>query len=178
MRDELDVVVGVAASLQQRLEFHQVGDGVEVGRRLLAAEAAVEVGADADVPGVAGQLADVVDVIDERRASRRRSRASFCRGPSRDDHPGVERRADDRAAVDERADLLVVELPLVGTSERQLLWLAQTGPSKDRAPPESFVGEVGGVEDDAQPLHLAQQLAAESIEAAGGVRALRITPGP
>ena len=33
-----------------------------------------------------------------------------------------------RAAGDQRLDLLVGELPRVGTSARQLLWLAHTGP--------------------------------------------------
>ena len=63
MRDLLDVLLTVAARREQRGEPGQIGDGVEVGRALFAAEPAVEIGADAAVAGVAGDLADVIDVI-------------------------------------------------------------------------------------------------------------------
>ena len=73
----------------------------EVDDGLLGAEGAVEIAADAGVARVAGDLADVIDVVDERcRASRRPLAASSCRAPSRHQHPGVERRADDRATAD------------------------------------------------------------------------------
>ena len=45
----------------------QVGDRVEVVGRLFAPVAAVEVGADRGVAGIAGQLANVVDVVDDAR---------------------------------------------------------------------------------------------------------------
>ena len=69
----------------------------DVGRALLAAECAVEIGADAAVPRVAGDLADAIDVIDHRierdaRAFRRRLSAH----PPGHEHPGVERGADHR----------------------------------------------------------------------------------
>ena len=64
MRDELDVGGAVAACGEQRGQLREVGDRRDVGRALLAAEAAVEIRADAAVPGVAGNLADVVDVVD------------------------------------------------------------------------------------------------------------------
>ena len=79
-----DVVVGIAARLRSKSGiFVQVGDRLDVRRALLAAEGAVEVRADHAVPCVAGDLADVIDVIDhavERHAGalrRGRPRTQF-----------------------------------------------------------------------------------------------------
>src|SRR5262245_47381303 len=56
----------VAALAQQVGELLQVGNRVEIQRRLLLAETAVEVRAQRRVLGVAGQLTDAVNVIDDR----------------------------------------------------------------------------------------------------------------
>ena len=64
MRDELDVGGAVTARGEQGGDFRQVRDRRDVGRALLAAEAAVEVGSDAAMVRVAGDLTDVIDVID------------------------------------------------------------------------------------------------------------------
>jgi hypothetical protein len=58
-----EVVGAVAALREEVVELREVGDAVEVERRLLGAVAAVEIGADADVARVAGELADVVNVL-------------------------------------------------------------------------------------------------------------------
>ena len=60
------------------------------------------------VARVAGDLADVIDVVDdrlERHAGGLRRR--FAADPAGHHHPGVERRADDRAALDQPLDLIV-----------------------------------------------------------------------
>ena len=71
MEDFDDVVVAVATGFQDRGEQLQVGDGIEFLGRLLVSEAAVEVGADGDVIGVAGDLADVINMIDDIRIGNR-----------------------------------------------------------------------------------------------------------
>ena len=43
---------------------------------------------------------------------------------------------------------------------------------------EAVVAQVRGVEDDAEPLHLAQQLAAARAEIAGRVGAVGVDAGP
>ena len=48
---------------QDCVEFLQVRDAIEPGGRLLGAEAAVQVAADGRVVRIAGELADVVDVV-------------------------------------------------------------------------------------------------------------------
>ena len=53
----------VAARREERAEFLQIGNAVEIQRRLLGAVAAVQVAADADMLRVARELADVVDVL-------------------------------------------------------------------------------------------------------------------
>src|SRR5687768_3643343 len=60
--DLLDVGRGEAAREQALAELGHVGSGDDLLRDLLAAEAAVEVRADGDVVGAAGQVADVLDV--------------------------------------------------------------------------------------------------------------------
>src|SRR5215208_8303898 len=62
VRDRLDVVLPIATARQERRDPCEVRDGLDVRRGLLATESAVEIAADAHVPHVAGDLADVVDV--------------------------------------------------------------------------------------------------------------------
>ena len=58
-----DVGGGIAALREEIVELREVGDAVEIERRLLGAVAAVEISADADVARVVGELADVVNVL-------------------------------------------------------------------------------------------------------------------
>ena len=55
----------VATALEHVDESLQVGNRVEVGRKLVGADTSVEVAADADVLSIACQLANVNDVVDE-----------------------------------------------------------------------------------------------------------------
>src|SRR5262249_18420485 len=105
----------VAAAAQQLGQPLQVGNGVEVPRRLLAAKAAVEVGADGRVPAVGGDVADAVDVIDDvLQPDADVLGPGLAAHPAGHHHPGVQGAADDGAAADEPADLLVGQLALVG----------------------------------------------------------------
>ena len=49
-KNAADVFFGVTALLEDAVQFLQIGDGIEVARRLFGAKAAIEVGADAAVP--------------------------------------------------------------------------------------------------------------------------------
>ena len=82
--------------------------------------------------GVAGDLADVVDVVDqpiERHA--RVLRGAPPPLPARHDHPGVERNANHGAPLDQRADLIVGELPVV-RHERAAVGVARPHRSAER----------------------------------------------
>ena len=145
--------------------------------RLLAAVAAVQVGADAAVPRVAGQLADVVHVVDHvRQLHAGLLRRGLAAHPAGHHHPGVERaRRSPRRARSSALICSSVNCRWSGTSARQLLWLAQTGPSKHfQRLPKALVAQVRGVEDDAQPLHFGEQFAAEAVSPPAGVRARRV----
>src|SRR5262249_47585422 len=63
VKDGGDVGGRVAAGLKKGGKFLQIGDGIELGGDLFGPEAAVEVGSDGDVIAVAGDLADVVNVV-------------------------------------------------------------------------------------------------------------------
>ena len=81
----------------------QVGDRVQVVGGLLLAEAAIQIGPQAAMPGVADELADVIGVIDDVF-----ERNGFGNGdadlPAGFEHPVVERGADHRAPRDERLE--------------------------------------------------------------------------
>src|SRR2546429_6533300 len=99
----------------------------------------------------ARDLANMVDMLDDflqgqTRALRRRLLAH----PAGDQHPGIQRRANHRAALDERLDLLVAELPIV-RHERATILVAcphRTGEQIKRFP-EAVIAEMCHVEYDA-----------------------------
>src|SRR5262245_22848249 len=108
VHDAFDGDLRVAALLQQVGQPLQVGDRIQVHRRLLAAKAAVEVGADGGVAMVTCKLADAVDMIDDAvELDTRRFGRRLAADPTGHHHPGVERRADDGPAVDQALNLMV-----------------------------------------------------------------------
>ena len=130
--------------------------------------------------GVAGQLADVVDVVDqavERDAGALRRR--LAAHPAGHDHPGVEGGADDRAAGDELAELVVVELAVV-VDDRAAVRVA--GPHRPaemiERVAEALVAEMRGIENHAEPIHLAHELAAARAEVSLRVGALCVDAWP
>jgi hypothetical protein len=177
--DAGDVVLAVAAGAEEGGDFLEVGDRLEVERGLLGAEGAVEVAAEADVAGVADELAVVIDVIDESgEVELRRLRGGLATYPVWHHHPRVEADADDGAAGGEGAELVVGELALVRDERAGIM---VTGP--DRAAvaveglPEAVVAEVGDVEDEAEVIGGAEEIEAARGEGAGGTGALRVDAG-
>src|SRR4051812_16214041 len=63
--DAFDVLGFVASFCEERRQPAQISNGIEVTRRLLAAECPIEIRADAGVLSVSGNLANVIDVIDD-----------------------------------------------------------------------------------------------------------------
>ena len=61
-KDACQVVIAVTLFGKQGSQHLQVGNRIHLMRNMLPAEPAVKVGADADVTGIPGDLADVVDV--------------------------------------------------------------------------------------------------------------------
>ena len=121
----------------------------------------------------AGELADVVEVIDDRLdLDARFQRRRFAADPAGDHHPGVERGADHGVAADQFLELLVAELPLVGHEGPAVVVAGPDRPVVEvQRLPERLVGEVGDVEDDSQPLHFAHQVAPGRRQAAAGAGA-------
>ena len=149
---------------EQARDLRQVGDGLEVRGRLFASERAVEIAADADVPRAAGDVADVVDVIDERlerhAGSLRRRHAAL---PARIEHPRVQRDADHRAARGQRANLVVAELAVVRHQRAAVVVAGPDAPAEGvERFPEAVVAQVGGVQDEPEAVHLLQQRPADA----------------
>ena len=70
---------------------YEVGDGFEVEGGLVFSEAAVEVGADADMVGVACELADVIHVVhDVGNLDAGFFGSGHTADPAGGHHPGVE----------------------------------------------------------------------------------------
>lgn len=177
--DAGDVGLAVAPGTKEGGEFLEVGDGGEVLRDLLGAEGAVEVAAKADVAGVAGELAVVIDVIDEGdEVEVGGLRGGLAAGPVGHQHPRVEANADDAAAGDEGEELCVGELPLVGDERAGIV---VTGPERAAVEVEGLaaavVAEVGEVEDEAEFAGEAEELETAGGKRAGGAGALGVNAG-
>src|SRR6185312_1587583 len=63
VKDQVDVGCTVPSTRKNVAELLEVGDRVQVPRRLLGAEPAVQIAADPGMARAAGQLAHMVDVI-------------------------------------------------------------------------------------------------------------------
>ena len=135
--------VGVAAAGQDLRQLLEVGDPIQADGGLLGAEAAVEVAADRGVAAVAGELADVVDVVGDGLEADDLARG-LAPDPAGREHPGVEGRADDGAALDQEADLLVAELPAVGDQGPAVVVAGQHRAAEDvEAPGRSWCRRGG-----------------------------------
>ena len=96
-----------------RLAAYAASHGIAV-RPHTKTHKSVEIRADADMVGIARELADAVEVVDHHgQIAVHVSRCRFAADPSRHHHPGVEGAADHGAAVDQRLDHLVGKLPVV-----------------------------------------------------------------
>ena len=169
-------MVLVAAVCQQAAELLQVGDGVQIAGALLAPKPAVQVAADGGVMAVAGELADVVDVIDDVGQCDLLVRG-VPNDPPRLQHPGVECDADHTIALHDGVQLLVPELALVGDQGPAVVVAGEHGAGVAiHGLPECGVRKVREVEDYAQPVHLCEQRLAQWPEAAICRRAARVAP--
>ena len=113
--DPFDVRLAVASLLENLGDFVYVGDRIEIFRRLLFAEASIEVRADAAVLGIAGELANVVDVVDQFfERDIRLFGFGHADRPAGGDHPRVEDRTNNGTAFDQFLELVVIELTVVG----------------------------------------------------------------
>ena len=130
MHDLCDVVFRIATGAEQIGDLLDVDDGVEVVRALLDTVAAVEIGPDRGVVGVAGDLADVVDVIGDRFAS-----VTFSLVVTPRSQLGCNIQASITAPITpSRSTIRRIMSSVIwrspGTSARQLEWLAKIGPWK------------------------------------------------
>ncbi len=104
----------------------------------------------------------MVDVIRHRlQRDAQGLRSAAAPLPSGHQHPGIEHGTDDGVACNQLAKLIVGELPVV---RHEGAAVRVAGPDRPvemiKGLPEAVVAEVGDVEDDAQPLHLPEELAA------------------
>ena len=94
--------------------------------------------------------------------------------PAVNHHDGVKGHADHRASLDQRPDLIVSELAI---PVRQSAAIVVARPNRSgvvsQRIPEAFIAKMRGIENDAQPFHLFQQLAAFRRE-----RPLIVSPVP
>ena len=104
----LDVGHGPAPAEEDVGKPGHVGDGLHLAGGLFVAERAIEVGADADVSGGAGNLGDVVGVVgDVMKAGAGGLGGALAAHPAGDDHPCVECEPDDGVALREEAKVIV-----------------------------------------------------------------------
>ena len=144
---------------------------------LFLAEAAVQVGTDAAVVGVASDLADVVDVVRQRRQCAGVTRLRDADDPAGLDHPGIHSGADDRTAFDQGFDLVIRQLP-VGVDQCAAIVMA----GEDRAFedvqcfPKGLIRQVRGVQQHADGIHRFEQRRSVRFQAslAAGAETIRV----
>ena len=157
MEDRVDVGVGVVAVSQGRGEFLHVGDRVDLAGGHLAAEPAVQVAAYADVVAAAGELADVVDVVDQLR-QRHVTLVGRVVLRTLQDHPTVEHDADNAAALGDGEDLFVAELAVMRHERAAVAVADEHGLRVDvHRLRQGGVADVRYVQDHAQPFELLDQ---------------------
>src|SRR5262245_45265963 len=89
VHDTCDGVRAVAAAGENLSEPLQIGNRIEIERRLFRAVTAIKIRADGAMPRGAGHLANVVDVIDDRLdLDSGVLRCRFAADPTWNHHPG------------------------------------------------------------------------------------------
>ncbi len=179
MGEILRVLRAAAALTNQFRQPANVGDRFQVAGRLFAAESPIQVRAESDVKRVASHLANVINVVDRAlQAQMARFGRRLAPHPVRNEHPAVKGHANHGVALDQSANLVVGELPLI---RRQCAAVMMAGPDwagiRIHRLPKTFVSQMGHIQDHAQTLHLCQQFAPARRKAAGRIGSLRVNPG-
>ena len=145
-------------------------------RSLFTAEGPVEIRADADVVGIARELADVVEVVDHHgKITVHPPRCRRAADPARHHHPRIEGATDHGAAADQCLDHLVGELPVVVDEGAAVIVAGPDRPGEEvERLPEGCVAEVRGVEDHPQSIHFGDQFPSGGIERRRGIGAVGV----
>ena len=109
----INVGHGIAPLVENANQLLQICDRVEPQRCLFGSVSAIEVAANSNVLGVAGKLANMVDVIGQYVDMQDFS-PCFAAYEIRVQHPRVAGNADDPASINHDLQLLVGELSLRG----------------------------------------------------------------
>src|SRR5688572_25678720 len=112
MHDRLDVLFRIATNGQQTRDLLEIGDGIEIARRLFASKAAVKVCPKSSMPGIAGQLTNIINMIDHA-VQRDEFVAADAGDPRRLEHPGVKCRTNHGLSLNQCPQLAIAELALV-----------------------------------------------------------------
>src|SRR5437660_8620532 len=97
-------------------------------------------------------------------------RSGFSEHPAGCQHPRVQRRADDRIPLDQGFNLFITELPDMRHQRSAILMTCPDRPGENiQRLPETIIAKVRGIENETDPLHLFEELAACGIESSGGV---------
>jgi len=158
------------------LENYEVGNAVEIERGLFGAEAPVQVGSNAHVAGISGNLADMVDVFaDFLDAQIKVLGLGGAVAPFMNHHDRVKCHSDDGSAFNELPDLGIGQLA-VPSCEGAAVVVA--GPDRSletrQGIGETFVTEMGDVENKPEAFHFLEQFPSSRGERAGVVGAMAI----
>ena len=121
MHDSIDVFFRITPRAKKSRQLLEVPDGVEVQRSLLGAERAIQIAAQAHMAGVANELAEMIQMIDQSFETQIRGlwrgRSAF---PTGRHHPGIERQAHHGSAIDNRMNISSLSWRWCGTRAREL----------------------------------------------------------
>src|SRR5579859_7095050 len=140
IHDQLDVGFLVASVAQERTNFLQVSNGIQIVGAALQAIATVKIATDRGMPGVPGELTDMIDVVDVCLQADYGVRG-LADDPSGIKHHVLATSSNNRTSLDKMLELLVSELA-TARNERATVIVAgkhRTLKLFDRLP-KAFIG--------------------------------------
>ena len=120
MHNTGNICFGIATAAQNLGHLLYISDRIQIPGRLLAAKTTVQITANGGVTRIPRQLADVVNVV-HHMPYRHRNLMAAAQGPTSTDHPVVKSRADHPIPGDDRLELAVIELALMGDERPAVL---------------------------------------------------------
>ena len=113
MQNSRYVILAIVSLGQKAHQFLKVGNRIQVVWRLLSPVAAIQVGPNRDVAAVAGQLANIVDVVNHVGHG-----YVFVGGvahnPAGLEHPGIKGGPNHPIPLKNSVELVITELTLMG----------------------------------------------------------------
>src|SRR3954470_1367028 len=124
--NRVDIFTRVSALFEDIFKLVDVGNCVEIARRLFVAKPAIKIGPDRAMRRIASDLANVINVIC-RRFDSDNFRLRDATLPAGIKHPRIKHGADDRLACDEYPNLFIRKLAIAWNQGATIVMAGEHG---------------------------------------------------